>query len=297
MRKITSVMLSLIMFIGLTPIKSNAAVAPDITQGYLEQYFQNKTEYDYVIPFIDQLLAESTKNNVFISGSATPYDRSAIVHMIELTDEELSSYTLRLAGSGKSNIAIEKTDKTKFNQRRLVMKWNSGNPTITEEAYSSDLMAFIGNQQTSGFNSSTISYMTFEHNLVQSKNTINITANVDPYLEVSLNTNNISFDNTVVGSDLEEDILASVKSNMNYNVKATYSGLIGEGDTEYTSDKYVYLSDGAQKFNPVKDTEFSITDNATLGVHSHGFKLGLNAGIDLLPKKYSTTLTVKVAQI
>lgn len=130
-----------------------------------------------------------------------------------------------------------------------------------------------------------------------SSSTITINAKIEPYLEVNLDTTEIVFDNTTVGSDLDHDIVANVKSNLNYNMIGSYTGLSAEGEATVVADKYFYISDGNQKYNPVKDIEFNMAENNTLGDSNHTFKLGITTGIDLLPKRYNTTFSLKVSQL
>lgn len=128
-----------------------------------------------------------------------------------------------------------------------------------------------------------------------SLNTINISATVDPYLEVSLNTSDINL-NVSALEDSSSEIIVDVKSNLNYKLDTTFTGL-KTAENSFIADNLVNLSIGERVIELVKDTSHIIFDDYALGSNIHNLSFNLKSRNIIKADNYTGQLTFKASQL
>lgn len=127
-------------------------------------------------------------------------------------------------------------------------------------------------------------------------NTINISANIEPYLEVRTSTNQIDLDLTPV-SDSSSEILTNVSSNLNFNMSVEFSGLKNDSNNELISDELIHLSLEDRVINLVNNETTQIFDNYSLGVKDYPFMFNIESTRIIKSGLYNGKLTFKVSQL
>lgn len=128
------------------------------------------------------------------------------------------------------------------------------------------------------------------------RNTINISANVEPYLETSLSATTVDLNPTAL-EDVNSAISMNVKSNLNYKVESKFTGLSNaDATTTLGADKFNLGLDTVNK--PLTVNEFvSIADNQTLGDTNYALDLKLKSSNVIKSDTYTGTLELKVSQL
>lgn len=314
MRKISLIILSVVTLLSFSDSTTTVASGMSIPVRYIRESITcgtHETPGHRALHMVEVQAFDSSNTNVLsgkgrsaIAYNGVIYDHqgntSAPNDLDLLTDGNLD---YRYYNETRPSESVERCGITldigEIKEINKIKSWHYYNDSRKYSGYKLEVSR-DGNDWITVYNSDvdgeyveTVDGKEFSMPTVPLENTINISANVDPYLEVSLDTNNIDF--TISGNSDSKVINTSVISNMNYNVDGKFTGLKASSSETTLTDSVRFIVD-----NEIKDVlqdYSSLISNCNLGDNSHTLSIEFINSMNIKSDVYTGIIELKVSQI